>query len=98
MCKNIGPSFWYTTPLDIRGSFWNNPFHLKNQMFWKQVEEGFLMNLNCPICRWISMYRVNLLRFTFDYDEDFLFFKSVIEKLGDRMYDISDNNLVVLLS
>ena len=46
------------TPLDIRGSFWNNPFHLKNQMFWKQVEERFLMSLNCPICRWISMYRV----------------------------------------
>lgn len=41
----------------------------------------------------------DLLRFTLDYDEDFIFFKSIIEKLGERIYDIPDGDLVdVVLS
>lgn len=41
----------------------------------------------------------DMLRFTLDYDEDFLFFKSIIEKLGEKVYDIPDDELVdVVLS
>jgi spore coat polysaccharide biosynthesis protein SpsF (cytidylyltransferase family) len=36
----------------------------------------------------------NKLRFTLDYEEDFIFFKEIIEYLGDSILDISDEELV----
>jgi len=36
----------------------------------------------------------DLLRFTLDYDEDFLFFKAIIKKLGEKVYNISDEDLI----
>lgn len=39
----------------------------------------------------------NVLRFTLDYDEDYLFFKSVIEAFGDDIFTAQDEEIVSLV-
>jgi len=39
----------------------------------------------------------DLLRFTLDYDEDYLFFKALIETLGERVYTVSDKEVIDLV-
>ena len=39
----------------------------------------------------------NVLRFTLDYDEDYLFFKSVIEAFGDDIFTVQDEEIVRLV-
>ncbi len=41
-----------------------------------------------------SIPQMESLRFTLDYDEDYQFFKAIIERLGDRIPSISDADLV----
>ena len=39
----------------------------------------------------------NVLRFTLDYDEDYQFFKSVIEAFGDDIFSVQDQDIVSLV-
>lgn len=81
-------SFGYSTPF-LRASVSTQGSDVMETGWGRIFDSSLLLDLSVD-CKIQS----DLLRFTLDYDEDLLFFKSIIGKLGERIYDISDNDLL----
>lgn len=57
---------------------------------WGRIfDSGKLININIPF-----PFQNHLLRFTLDYNEDYFFFKTLIEAKGENIYSISDEEIV----
>lgn len=56
---------------------------------WSRIfESGKLMDIKIKF-----PVQDNLLRFTLDYNEDYIFFKTLIEAVGDKIFSVSDKEI-----